>query len=479
MDNVSLIDVVKRSWAVLLVATVLFAAAGYAFAARSAPTYQGTASLLVGVNSSDAQSLQAAGQLGRTYADLATTRPVLAAAIKAAGLHETVQQVLNTTAVSTSSNDVTRIVVINANAGTPQAAARFANAIAAQLQGLAAQTSSDQAAAFQQFANTPAVATAPAATRQQVLAAARTMIGAASAARLTAVNPATPPLSPSAPKKTLTALLAGIVGLLLVGIILLIREASGARRLTDERELDELGLVSRLGTVDVPRQSDAAHALPVLADPQAPTAARYRDIATNVAWLANGRRFQTLLVLSPDDETHAGVVAANLATVLSEASRRVVLIDAGRDENMSNLFELGGEPGFGEVLEELRTGGQLNGSVDQLLVPFNDALDVLPRGTVSGRTMLDASTLEQLRHRLLRDADVLVVAAPPLGRSPAALAWARTADASLLVVSERHTARTDLERALTTLGAARAQLVGTVYVRAARSRLRRRRASAV
>jgi Mrp family chromosome partitioning ATPase len=309
------------------------------------------------------------------------------------------------------------------------------------------------------------VATAAPQARAQILLAARQLLGAASSARLTSVDPATPPTSPASPKKALTALLAGIAGLLLAALVVLIREGTGRRGVKDERELTELETAGFVGSVDTAPRSDPERALPVRSGPQSKAAERYRTVATNMAWLTGRGPLHTLLVVSPDEEAQAGVVAANLAAVLAEANRRVVLVDAAAKQSVSKLFYLDGHPGYGEVLDELADGGRLNGVFDKHLVRCGGALEVLPRGKVNGRALLDAEAMDHVRGRFLEDADVLVVTAPSLTDSPAALAWSRVTDATLVVVNKGRTARANLEQTLDGLTSVGAGQVGTVFVR--------------
>jgi len=70
---------VARRWRTLLVVAALVAGiVGYAVGAGGHKTYEAKAVLLVGPINTDLDTVKAAGQLGQTYAELATTQPVLA-----------------------------------------------------------------------------------------------------------------------------------------------------------------------------------------------------------------------------------------------------------------------------------------------------------------------------------------------------------------------------------------------------------------
>src|SRR4051794_36149647 len=137
MENINLLAMLRRWWALLLLGAVLGGAAGYLAASHAAPKYSAAAKLLVGPINTDFETLRASGQLARTYADLATSRPVLRYAIGRTRAHVTSRKLQESEAVRAQSNDVTRIVSVEVEFGDGRTAARLANAIARRIGGLA------------------------------------------------------------------------------------------------------------------------------------------------------------------------------------------------------------------------------------------------------------------------------------------------------------------------------------------------------
>jgi len=116
---------------VLAVATILAALAAQVAGARGPARYEATAGLLVGPVSGDLAALRAAGERAPTYAELATSERVVAAARERAGLRESTLRLRH--AVKAEAQGTSRIITVTGQADTPRAAARLANAVAAEI----------------------------------------------------------------------------------------------------------------------------------------------------------------------------------------------------------------------------------------------------------------------------------------------------------------------------------------------------------
>jgi capsular polysaccharide biosynthesis protein len=111
----------------LVAAAVAAAAAGYITASRGEPQYESSAVLLVGPLSSNNDTLQAAGQLAQTYAQLTATRPVLTATARRLGLGDL------KAGVEANASTVTRLLTVRVRYTDAALAAQIANALGAEL----------------------------------------------------------------------------------------------------------------------------------------------------------------------------------------------------------------------------------------------------------------------------------------------------------------------------------------------------------
>lgn len=131
MDGDIFLPLIRR-WALLLVAAALAAGlVGYAAASQIAPTYESRVRLLVGPLNTDIDTLRAAGELTRTYAELATGAQILDKAAAALGTSVTADELRHS--VQANANDVTRFLTIRVTSRDPAVAAKAADAVALEL----------------------------------------------------------------------------------------------------------------------------------------------------------------------------------------------------------------------------------------------------------------------------------------------------------------------------------------------------------
>src|SRR4051794_9430305 len=134
MSGPGFVLLVRRWWWLIGLGAIAGALAAWLIASHTAKTYEADTSLLVGPVSGDFSTLHASGELGKTYAELAASRPVVVAAARAAQVRLAPAELEG--AVTATSNDVTRIIDIRVRESSPVAAARLANAVGGQLLGL-------------------------------------------------------------------------------------------------------------------------------------------------------------------------------------------------------------------------------------------------------------------------------------------------------------------------------------------------------
>jgi capsular polysaccharide biosynthesis protein len=207
-------------WWLIAAAAAISALLAWAIASQEQKTYQADVKLLVGPVSADLPTVQASGALGRTYAELAHSRPVVVAAARQAGVKLTPDQVDN--AVSATSNDVTRIVDVQVRYPDPEAAAKLASGVARQLELLKTKP--------------PGVVALPADVQKTIRAAVVDVVGSPDVGSLAVVDAPLRPRSAVSPKVPLLVLLAALAGALLASVYALLREGIASSRSSDSFE---------------------------------------------------------------------------------------------------------------------------------------------------------------------------------------------------------------------------------------------------
>jgi capsular polysaccharide biosynthesis protein len=210
-DLRAVVDVARRGWWAIVLLAVLFAAVASTLASRGAAQYEATAHVLVGPLSGLPADIRAAGQRAPTYAALATSERVLAAAGARVGEREPASRLAGS--VTAEADASSRLVTITADMPSARRAADLVNAVAAQLG--------------------PAIFRDP----------------RAAAAEFHLVDPATPPRGPVGTHRRPLTIFAALAGALVALTLLLVRDYFRGR-LTRPQDLAELADAPLLAVLD-------------------------------------------------------------------------------------------------------------------------------------------------------------------------------------------------------------------------------------
>ena len=228
MSGNGLIPLLRPWWWLILASAAVSALLAWAFASQEQKTYQADVKLLVGPVSGDLPTVQASGALGRTYAELAHSRPVVVKAARDAHVKLTPSQV--DSAVTATSNDVTRLVDIQVRYSDPAAATRLASGVARQLQLLKTKPPDQSGDSVDAIMRDPEIVALPLKVQKTVRNAVVGVVGSPDVGSLDVVDAPLASRGPVAPKVTLLVLLAALAGALVGSVYALIREGVGGSR---------------------------------------------------------------------------------------------------------------------------------------------------------------------------------------------------------------------------------------------------------
>jgi capsular exopolysaccharide synthesis family protein len=274
------------------------------------------------------------------------------------------------------------------------------------------------------------------------------------------VEPAYLPDSPSNAGLIQNGLLALILGLALGIGLAFLRERLDDRLRTQE-DLERAFGASVLAVVPrVQGWSDKKKTRLVAVEaPRAPAAEAYRTLRTNLLFMASQRPLKTNLIVSPSAGDGKTTTAANLAVVLAQTGKNVVLVSADlRKPRIHRFFGLDNDRGLVQVLEKQK-------SLDEVLVQTSvEGLRLLPCGAVPAQPaeLLHSEEMRTLLDRLGEMADFVVIGSAPSLVVSDSLALAALTDGVLLVAQAVETTRQTVSRARDQLEAVGAVMVGAV-----------------
>lgn len=489
---------VIRSWLWLFAVGVLLAG-GTAYLVSSAlpKVYKAQVTLLVGQSRSsssvDYNDLLASQRISQTYANLATTGPILAQVIADAGLQVTPDEFRD--AVTAEAARDSTLVTVTVQDGDPQRAADLANAIAAQMiaasgtvygknsqvEGfISSQTEATQLQIEETQAEIDRLTALPLRTSaqdQQLAAlnvqvatlrqsyAALVQLSGSSANALTVVDPATPPREPSSPRVLLSTLLAALVGLLIaLGIAYTLEYLDDTVKSSEDVEA-ATGLAT-LGTV-IKMKGDGGRSeiyrLATLLYPRGPAAEAYRTLRTNLEFAAVDEPVRTLLVTSSIPGEGKTTTASNLAVAFAQAGRRVILLDADlRKPGVHKVFDL---PNAAGLTSLLRTDDVAIDDVVQ--ATEEERLHVITTGLLppNPAELLGSKRMKTILERLVAAADLVIVDSPPLQAVTDAAILSAITDGTLLVIDAERTRRGAAGHGREALAKADARVLGVALNR--------------
>ncbi len=201
--------------------------------------------------------------------------------------------------------------------------------------------------------------------------------------------------------------------------------------------------------------------LTALTDPQSAAAEAYQSLRTSLEFSRLGHDVVTLLLAAVDSIPDKSSAVANLAVVMAQAGDRVILVDG--DLRRPQQHEIFGLPNHQGLSTWLQAGGEpplQNSGVDDL--------QVLAAGPVGGNpvALLSAKRLGERLAVLRKQADYVLIDAPPVLAVTDAALWASQVDGVVLLVNAGATKRDEAQRAKTVLEGVQAKLLGAVLLNA-------------
>ena len=421
-----------RSWWLILVLAVVGGGAGGAYAVVQPPVYQASAKAFISASAGTSLSDLSSGasylsEAVKGYADIARTAYVLNPVIASEGLQTTPAALAQD--VTTTPGDQEAVLQVTVTDGSAARAARIANAITAQL-----------ATAVVDL--TPTGGTAATTS---------------SAVKLTPVDPAIVPTSPSSPKPALTIALGAIAGLVLAVLIGLLRELLDTR----VRGQEDVARVTDAALLGTTARSARVRERPLILRDAATSlqAEEYRTIRTNLRFVQLDDERRSVVVTSSKEREGKSTAAANLALAVAGLGERVLLMDADlRRPTLATLFGVDGAIGLSDVVI-----GDV--SLDDAIQPLAAGnIDLLPAGTIppNPNELLQSRSMDQLLDRLHARYDLIVIDTPPVLAVSDAAVLSTRAGGALVIAAAGRARRGQLTQAFDALDRAGVHILGVI-----------------
>ena len=441
MEIKEYLRIFARYWWVIVVLTVLGAAIGWGTWQFTTREYQSTATLFVATQSGTTVTEAYQNNLFSqervvSYAGLATSEQVAARAVDQLKAPISPQELR----AKTSALPVPKTVLLNVGVTDPDPAQAqtYANAVADQLIGLVSELETSRR-------------------------------GGSPAAGVVLVDEADYPTSPLGMGMLLRIGL-GAAGGLLVGIVAAILIGVLDRRLRGREPAEAASGSLVIGGLPIDASRPKVDVVDLSVDNL--YAERLRELRTNLRFVspANGDGPpKQIAVTSPSAGDGRTTTAIDLAAVLAESGRSVVLVDGDlRNPAVADRLPLNGPMREGASTRGLSTvlvgEHTIVESIIRDIAVGHRSIAVLPAGPSAPRPgeLWANDRAGRLFDELANSFDYVVIDTPPLDAYTDGAVVAALADGALLLARIRSTTSAAVKRAVQTLRAANVALIGTV-----------------
>jgi non-specific protein-tyrosine kinase len=275
--------------------------------------------------------------------------------------------------------------------------------------------------------------------------------------------------TPIRPRTETNVLLAAVVGgMLALAIVFLVDYLDDTIKSPQEIVADTA--LSTLGTIALIKGENAAERLITSRSPRDPISEAYRVLRTNLSFSAVDENLSSVLVTSSSPGEGKSTTAANLAVVMAQTGKRVILVDADlRRPLQHKIFTVANNQGLTTAILDNSTPVTYHLQKSKL-----PELQVMTSGPIppNPAELLNSQRMTQVLEDLQREADIIIFDTPPVLTVADASILAPRMNGTLMVVESGKTRRAALVQAVERLNNTNAHILGVVINKLNPKRLR-------
>ncbi|MBM3124031.1 MAG: polysaccharide biosynthesis tyrosine autokinase [Chloroflexi bacterium] len=280
------------------------------------------------------------------------------------------------------------------------------------------------------------------------------------------IESATVPSNPIRPRPLMNIGLGAALGLMLAGGIAFLIEYIDDTIRTPE-DIDRILKLPVIGYIgDMSDGQGGIDELHVIHRPRSPISEAFRSMRTNLEFTNVDRNLKKILVTSSGPGEGKTTISINLAAIIAQGGRRVLLMDADmRRPRIHTIFGLTNRVGLSVLFRG-------NSTLRSVMRPVEgvEGVFVITSGNIppNPTELLASGRMDQILHEASREVDLVIIDSPPSLVAPFQVLAAK-ADGVLLVIQPGHTRADSAVATLEQLQRVNARTLGVVLNKIPRS----------
>ena len=193
-------------------------------------------------------------------------------------------------------------------------------------------------------------------------------------------------------------------------------------------------------------------------NPTSLLAEAYRGLRTSLEYSSVDKELKSLVITSSNPGEGKSTVSSNLAFILSQGGKRVIVVDADlRKPTIHKKFRVDNREGLTEILI-----GKKN--INEVSKKIEENIHVITAGkkTPNPAEMVSSKAMEELIEILKRKYDYVIIDTPPVRTISDGVILSAKADGVVLVVRAGKTKSADIVKGYKELEKVKANIVGSV-----------------
>ena len=200
-------------------------------------------------------------------------------------------------------------------------------------------------------------------------------------------------------------------------------------------------------------------------DPKSSISEMFRTLRTNIQFINNKEKLQSILLTSTLPREGKSFVSANLAVAFAQVGKKVILIDADmRKGRQCNIFNVEAKPGLSNYLiDKTQEDDQI--SIGNYIQKTQvEGLFVITAGSIppNPSELLVSDNMYHLLEELKEMCDILIIDGPPTQLVTDSLILTRMVDSTVIVSVSKVTKKSNLHKMIDSIQNVGGKIAGIV-----------------